>query len=179
MSLGECLHEVSRGVGVDWSQYRVIGATRAGAAPAKEKVGKSPERYKLVSGGTVFYNPMRILLGSIGMVDQDDEPGITSPDYVVFKTQAGVLHSRWFYYWLRSHYGEAFIKSLARGAVRERILFRRLTTAQIDIPSWDVQLEIADKLRELARLRGLSREQLAAIERMPAALLRRAFAGEL
>lgn len=58
--------------------------TRSGLAPARERPGKHAERYKPVTAGTVFYNPMRILIGSIAFVDDDDEPGITSPDYVVF-----------------------------------------------------------------------------------------------
>jgi type I restriction enzyme S subunit len=102
MPLNVCLQEITAGVGVSWKNHPVIGATRAGLAPAKEPVGKKPERYKLVDERTIFYNPMRILLGSIAMVDEGDEPGITSPDYVVFKTMPGILHWRWFYYWFRS-----------------------------------------------------------------------------
>ncbi len=60
-ALSEALVEVSAGVGSSWNSYRVIGVTRAGLALAKEKVGKRPERYKLVMPGTIFYNPMRIL----------------------------------------------------------------------------------------------------------------------
>ena len=105
MALDECLVEVKNGVGAEWQKYRLVGATRGGIAPAKEGVGKSPERYKLVDPVTVFYNPMRILLGSIAMVDEGDEPGITSPDYVVLKGKEGILDTRWFYYWFRSAYG--------------------------------------------------------------------------
>ena len=61
---------------------------------------------------------MRIIIGSIAFVDDDDEPGITSPDYVVLKGKEGLVDSRWFYYWLRSPFGERCIQSLARGAVR-------------------------------------------------------------
>src|ERR1035437_1445565 len=132
ISLGEALVEVSSGVGAAWSNYRVLGATRAGLALAKEPVGKSPERYKLVSPGTVFYNPMRIMIGSIAMVDDGDATGITSPDYVVLKGREGRVHSRWFYYWLRSPYGKRCIESLARGAVRERMLFNRLADGEIN-----------------------------------------------
>ena len=177
--MSACLNEVSRGVGGAWNKYRVVGATRAGAAPAKENVGKNPERYKLVHVGTIFYNPMRILIGSIGMIDEGDEPGITSPDYVVFKTLTGVLHPRWFYYWLRSRYGEGFIKALARGAVRERMLFRRLAVAEIAVPPWEIQVEVAKKLRMIAEARQSLMEQLGAINKLPAAILRRAFRGEL
>jgi type I restriction enzyme, S subunit len=177
--LNDCLTEVARGVGENWEDYRVIGATRSGMAPAKASVGKSPERYKLVDKGTIFYNPMRILIGSIGMVDEDDEPGITSPDYVVFKTQSGIVHPRWFYYWLRSSFGAAFIKTLARGAVRERILFQRLAKAEILLPSWDTQVKVAEKLSAIAQLKQSLEEQLTATNDLPEKLLHRAFNREI
>lgn len=84
-SLGDALEEVKAGIGRDWASYPVLGATREGLAPAKEPPGKQPERYKPAFPGTVFYNPMRILIGSIAFVDDDDEPGITSLDYVALK----------------------------------------------------------------------------------------------
>jgi type I restriction enzyme, S subunit len=94
--LSDCLVEIRTGVGADWSKYPVLGATRNGLAPAKEGVGKAPERYKPIDPVTVFYNPMRILLGSIAMVDEGDATGITSPDYVVVKGRPGILDTRWF-----------------------------------------------------------------------------------
>ncbi len=179
LPLSQGLIEVSRGVGSGWHNYRVIGATRAGLAPAKEQVGKSPERYKFVDVDTIFYNPMRILIGSIAMIDEGDEPGITSPDYVVLKTQQGILHPRWFYYWLRSPYGENFIRTLARGAVRERMLFRRLASADIQAPPWDVQAKIAEKLRSIPMLQRAIGDQLEAIDDLPYMMLQQAFNGEL
>jgi len=177
--LCDCLEEISTGVGYTWTQYRVMGATRDGIALAKEPVGKSPERYKLVEPGTIFYNPMRILIGSIAMIDEGEEAGITSPDYVVFRTVSRVLHPRWFYFWLRSNDGATFIRTLARGAVRERMLFRRLSQAAIGLPPWDVQVQVAEKLRAITAMRRVVQDQLATINALPAALLRRAFNGEL
>jgi type I restriction enzyme, S subunit len=77
--LGDVLIEVKTGIGKDWAKYPVMGATRDGLALAKEPPGKKPQRYKPVFPGTVFYNPMRILIGSIAFVDDDDPAGITSP----------------------------------------------------------------------------------------------------
>ncbi len=116
--LGDVLVEVKNGIGAKWADFPVLGATRAGLAPAREQPGKHAARYKPVNAGTVFYNPMRILIGSIAFFDDDDEPGITSPDYVVLKGKPGFVDSRWFYYWLRSPWGIKCIQSLARGAVR-------------------------------------------------------------
>ena len=173
--LADCLDEVAQGVGADWHKYRVLGATRDGVAPAKEPVGKSPARYKHVVPGTIFYNPMRIMIGSIAMLDDGDEPGITSPDYVVLRAREGILHPRWFYYWLRSRSGEELIATLARGAVRERMMFKRLATGEIELPAWEHQLRVAEQLTEVAKARTAVQAQLAAAQALPAASLRAVF----
>ena len=177
--LGDCLIEVKKGVGAEWAKYPVLGATRGGLAPAKEGVGKAPERYKLVDPVTVFYNPMRILLGSIAMVDEGDASGITSPDYVVVKGREGILDTRWFYYWFRSTSGANLITSLSRGAVRERMLFNRLAAGEIEIPDYAIQLRASERMAMVRPLIEGVTQELAAINAIPAALLRRAFTGEL
>jgi type I restriction enzyme, S subunit len=177
--LGDCLVEVRNGIGTDWSKYSVLGATREGLAPAKEPVGKAPERYKLVDPVTVFYNPMRILLGSIAMVDVGDAPGITSPDYVVVKGKKGVLDTRWFYYWFRSADGAHLIESLSRGAVRERILFNRLAAGKIDIPDYETQLRASSRMEKVKPLVETIAEELQTINDLPSALLCQAINGEI
>jgi len=173
--VGEVLDEVKRGIGAGWADYPVLGATRAGLALAKELVGKNPERYKPVRVGTVFYNPMRILIGSIAMVDEADAPGITSPDYVVLRGREGVVDSRWFYYWLRSPLGEQCIASLARGAVRERMLFNRLAEGAIELPPYPVQQAASRALAELRPMKAKIEAQLQEIELLPSRLLAQAF----
>jgi type I restriction enzyme S subunit len=158
-----------------WRDQPVLGATRAGLAPAKEPVGKQPGRYKPVTAGTIFYNPMRILLGSIAIVDEEDSPGITSPDYVVMRGRKGVLHAVWFYHWFRSPAGAEFIKSLSRGAVRERLLFNRLARGHVVVPPWERQLRTVDRIRAATKLRDALHGKLSEAEKLPAALLRGAF----
>lgn len=177
--LSECLREVTAGVGEEWGKFPVIGATRGGVAPAKEPVGKNPHRYKPVVPGTIFYNPMRILLGSIAMIDDGDESGITSPDYVVMKGVDRVLHPRWFYYWFRSKDGAGFIKSLSRGAVRERLLFKRLAPASMRIPDWQAQETFAKQLIDIRKFKKAMFDKLADIEKLPTAILREAFTGAI
>jgi type I restriction enzyme S subunit len=148
-------------------------------ALAKEPVGKNPERYKLVDPVTVFYNPMRILLGSIAVVDYSDQAGITSPDYVVIKGKEGILDTRWFYYWFRSSKGAHLIDSLSRGAVRERILFNRLSVGNIEIPDYETQLHASRHMAYLNPIVEKISNELNIINALPAALLRQAFNGEL
>ena len=173
--LEHALCEVKDGIGIEWTKFPVLGATRAGLAPARERPGKHAERYKQVTAGTVFYNPMRILIGSIAFVDDDDEPGITSPDYVVLKGKPGVVDSRWFYYWLRSPLGERCIQSLARGAVRERMLFNRLAEGEIELPAYDTQVKASRALAQIKPMRAAIKKQIAELELLPQKLLARAF----
>jgi type I restriction enzyme S subunit len=153
----------------------VLGATRNGLAPAKEPPGKLASKYKPATRGTVFYNPMRILIGSIAYVDDDDTPGITSPDYVVLRGKPGLVDSRWFYYWLRSSQGVRFILSLARGAVRERMLFNRLAEGEVALPSFADQQHASAALRELKPLKQAIDARLSEIKLLPQKLLSQAF----
>jgi len=173
--LGEALEEVKRGIGSDWASHPVLGATREGLAPAKEQPGKQAPKYKPATPGTVFYNPMRILIGSIAMVDEDDAPGITSPDYVVLRGKPGVVDSRWFYHWLRSPLGAHCIQNLTRGAVRERMLFNRLAEGEIALPSLAEQQRASAALRELRPLKRALESRLSEINRLPQKILSAAF----
>jgi type I restriction enzyme S subunit len=175
--LGEVLDEVKQGIGASWADYPVMGATRDGLAPAKEPPGKKPERYKPVFPGTVFYNPMRILIGSIALVDNDDTPGLTSPDYVALQGKKGVVDSRWFYYWLRSPLGEQCILSLARGAVRERMLFNRLAEGEIELPDFTVQEKASAALAALKPMRRAIESKINDINLLPQKILAQAFEG--
>jgi type I restriction enzyme S subunit len=174
--LGDVLNEVKKGVGKGWADYPVLGATRDGLAPARELPGKHPQKYKPVTHGTVFYNPMRILIGSIAFVDDNDPTGITSPDYVVLQGKPGVVDSRWFYYWLRSPLGERCILSLARGAVRERMLFNRLADGEIELPDYATQQRASQALAELKPMRRAMEQTLSEINLMPERILSQAFA---
>lgn len=174
-NLGDVLEEVKRGIGPTWADYPVLGATRDGLAPARESPGKHAPKYKPVFPGTVFYNPMRILIGSIALVDNDDAPGITSPDYVALQGRKGVVDSRWFYYWLRSPLGEQCILSLARGAVRERMLFNRLADGEIELPDFTIQQKASAALAALKPMRQAIECKINDINHLPQKILAQAF----
>jgi len=174
-NLGDVLDEVKNGIGGNWNNYPVYGATRKGIALAKEPPGKTPQRYKPVVSGTVFYNPMRILIGSIAFAEDDTEAGITSPDYVVLKGKEGLVDSRWFYYWLRSPLGQQCINSLARGAVRERMLFNRLAEGTIELPDFQAQKRASAALSSLKPIQLKLEKQLLEIGKLPNRVLTQAF----
>jgi type I restriction enzyme S subunit len=114
---------------------------------------------------------MRILIGSIAYVDAGSAPGITSPDYVVFRGRDGKIDTRWFYYWLRSPLGHQTIVSLARGAVRERMLFARLAEAVVELPDYSTQtrfsLVLAEVQREIIAMKAAIASQLYDLQQLP------------
>ena len=175
LRLGDCLQEVNKGVGPTWQQYRLVGATRGGLASAKEGVGKTPERYKLVEPGTIFYNPMRILLGSIALLTR-----VKNLELLVLTTSCsghdqGSSDPRWLYYWLRSEDGATFIRGLARGAVRERMLFQRLATSEIEAPSYESQLRFSRAIELLEQARVAAETRVATAKILAGAYLRAVF----
>jgi type I restriction enzyme S subunit len=86
-----------------------------------------------------------------------------------------VVDSRWFYYWLRSPDGEHCIASLARGAVRERMLFNRLAEGEIALPPYPVQQAASRALAEVRPMKQRIQAQLRDIELLPARLLAQVF----
>lgn len=174
-ALGDVLDEVKIGIGYNWREYPVYGATRKGIALAKEPPGKHAPKYKPIIPGTIFYNPMRILIGSIAYAEDDVAKGITSPDYVVVKGKEGLVNSRWFYYWLRSPLGQQCINALARGAVRERMLFNRLAEGNIDLPSFEEQEKASYVLRNLSLSTAHLKAQYKDLLSLPNKLITQAF----
>jgi type I restriction enzyme S subunit len=109
------------------------------------------------------------------MVDDDDAPGITSPDYVVLRGRERKVDSRWFYHWLRAPEGERCIASLARGAVRERMLFNRLAEGEVELPPYSVQRRASEALGAVRAMRAAAQGQVSEIKGLPARLLAQAF----
>jgi type I restriction enzyme S subunit len=116
---------------------------------------KNPSRYVVLRIGYFAYNPMRINVGSIGLVRSEAQAGKISPDYVVFTTRRTLLPEYLFAY-LKSDVGRQIIRAATAGAVRERLYFRDLARLSIPLPPVLEQRRIVrllDAAEELRRLR--------------------------
>jgi type I restriction enzyme S subunit len=85
------------------------------------------------------------------------------------------VDSRWFYYWLRSPWGEKCIQSLARGAVRERMLFSRLAEGEIELPDYGTQVNASRALAQIKPMQAAVQKQQEELELLPQKLLARVF----
>ncbi len=169
--LGQLLDEIKVGVGPDWRLYKLLGASKYGLTPAKEPIGKQPGRYKYVGKGAIFYNPMRILIGSIALVDNEEHQGIVSPDYVALRPNSKRLLPRFFYSWLRSRDGANAILDSAKGAVRERMMFESLAKIEIPLPDIDQQRRFEHIYGVIQDERARNDNQLDDLTRAPKAAI--------
>ncbi len=71
--------------------------------------------------------------------------------------------------------GERCILSLARGAVRERMLFNRLADGEIELPDFTVQQKASSALTSLKPMRRAIESKINDINLLPQKILAQAF----
>jgi len=118
----------------------------------KRVYSKSISKYLCVEQWDFAYNPSRINIGSIGMLE-DAILGAVSPVYVVFRPQNNY---RWFVkFSLRQKRVTEWVNTLASGSVRQSLRFKDFATIPCVIPEvktirtftvlWDA---LANKIRK-------------------------------
>jgi len=113
---------------------------------------------------TPAYNPQRVNVGSVGLVEETDEQSIISPYYVTFACKPE-LDRRFAYYLAKSPYFRRLIDETAVGAVRHELFFSLFVNIEAPIPRLERQLQVVQVVDEqLAAYRGVRvlQEQAAA-----------------
>jgi len=109
--------------------------------------------YKKVGYQDLAYNPSRINVGSVALLD-DDQGGAVSPMYVIVRCRKGLL-PRYLLRYLKSAAGVGQIRQRCEGAVRFQLKFRDLKEIRVPLPSPTVQERIVRLLDEADALRKL------------------------
>jgi type I restriction enzyme, S subunit len=103
------------------------------------------EEYKIIEKGCFAYNPYRINVGSIGLMN-DDIKGLISPAYTVFKTKPNSIIPELLLKFLKSAEGLRQIKSHARGTVRQALRFEDLCKIELSLPDYEEQQLLYEQL---------------------------------
>jgi type I restriction enzyme S subunit len=99
VTLGEVTSEGLERFGKATAEIPVYGIDRTvGLTAAPKYVSEDLSRYKRLFPGMFAYNPMRLNIGSIGHCSRETEPGLVSPDYVVFRCDPARLSSDFLKY---------------------------------------------------------------------------------
>lgn len=154
--IGKYTADSDERIGSDYSdELTLVGVSaEEGLTSPKTAIGKSPGRYKVLRTGYLAYNPMRINIGSIGVVRDSSQEGITSPDYVVFYCSPDLL-PEYVYHYLRSEAGRHEINLKTKGSVRFRLYYEQLAQISIPVPA-DVAIQ-QRFVNACNRLEGLRR----------------------
>jgi type I restriction enzyme S subunit len=142
----------------------------------KRVYSKETDKYLVVEQWDYAYNPSRINIGSVGMLEEDILGGV-SPVYVVVRPHPAY---RWFLWFsIQRAYTKTWINMLASGSVRQSLSYADFASIPCVVPSEEVVEEFNQKwstLREVLLLRDAESRTLAALRD---ALLPKLISGEL
>lgn len=110
----------------------------------KSVASDNTANYKIVKKGNFAYNPSRINVGSIALLE-NYEAGILSPMYVVFECLKN-LDNRFLNFWFQSHSFVGNLYKYLAGSVRESLNFKDMKTISIKLPNLNEQQKIAEVL---------------------------------
>jgi type I restriction enzyme S subunit len=133
--------------------------------------------YKLVSPGDFAYNPYRVNVGSLGLLN-DGEGGLVSPAYVVFCIRESErLDAAFLFLLLKSgrYISEIMRLSMSRGSVRRSLAFRDLCEPQVPLPTIDEQRRIARALSTIQRAIEAQDKVIAAARELKRSLMKHLF----
>lgn len=118
--------------------------------------------YKVVRRGEFAYNPSRVNVGSLAMLNEYDE-GILSPMYIVFKANENIDKSYLLQclqsWWFRGH-----IPAYTQGSVRDSLSFDGLCSMKFYIPSLEEQKTISNILEQADKEIELQKQKLASLQ---------------
>ncbi|MFI8379036.1 restriction endonuclease subunit S [Leeuwenhoekiella sp. NPDC079379] len=178
LTIGKFLEEGTERIGENWNKCRLIGVSaKEGITDLRVGQKKSFEKYKVVRKGDFIYNTMRVNIGSIAIYNED-APAITSPDYVVFRTNKK-LSSDLLLGFLKSDQGLLEIGANTKGSVRARLYFKSLS---------NIRMPYGEEVQQLAQnflgtynstLMDLNKLFDSKIPELRQSILNKAFKGEL
>jgi type I restriction enzyme M protein len=112
---------------------------------------------KIVYHNDFVYNPMRINIGSIGLVPCEYDGFLTSPDYFVFRTDS--INREFLLTLLRSPFYRMYIDVVATGSIRDRLYLddlRRIRIPEVGVAEQAVVSQMVRRTQE--ELTGLLRQ---------------------
>ena len=142
----------------------------------RELASSDVSNYKIVSKGQFAYNPSRVNVGSIDLL-QDSEIGILSPMYIVFETKEDYLLSKFLYYHLKSNSFLVRIPTYVQGSVRDTLSFKALSEMEFFIPNIEKQKKVTKILDTAHQELKLYEQKLQLLQAQKKTLMQKLLTG--
>ena len=143
----------------------------------KSVASDNTTNYKVVRKGNFAYNPSRINIGSIALLESY-EIGILSPMYVVFECLKN-LDNRFLNFWFQSHNFIGNLYKYLAGSVRESLNFKDMKTISIKLPNLNEQQKIAEVLTACDDEINLLNLKLENLKKQKQGLMQKLLKGEI
>ncbi len=134
---------------------------------------ENKSNYKIIKKGYFAYNPARINVGSIALLN-NYEIGIVSPMYVCFKAVNG-LNPDYLYYFLQSRRFFYELNRRLEGSVRQCLTFENMKDIEIPLISDSEQVNIAHTLSDLTKVVCREEKLLELLKKQKTYLLSKMF----
>ena len=125
--------------------------------------------YKVVRRGEFAYNPSRVNVGSLAMLNEYDE-GILSPMYIVFKANENI-DKNYLLQCLQSYWFRGHIPAYTQGSVRDSLSFDGLCSMKFYIPTLQEQKAISSILERADKEIEIQKQKLAAMQEQKKGLM--------
>ncbi len=178
VTLGDVTTESRKRAGDDsgYQARSVYGVDRSvGLTSVAKYAASSLERYKILEHGMFAYNPMRLNIGSIGYCSKDTQPGLVSPDYVVFECNSESLDPDFLSFYINSPDWKEWTANAGVGSVRMRIYYKELARLPLWLPPLPEQRSIVEILGTLDDKIELNRRMNRTLESMAQAVFHQWF----
>ena len=142
----------------------------------REVASDNTANYKLVRKGQFAYNPSRVNVGSLDLL-QTYDLGVLSPMYIVFETKP-TMDSKFLYYQLKSSWFVGHIPMYVQGSVRDSLSFDGLENMRFWIPSLPEQKAIAEVLTTADKEIATHRKKLDALRLQKRSLMQQLLTGK-
>ena len=142
----------------------------------REVASDNTANYKLVRKGQFAYNPSRVNVGSLDLL-QTYDLGVLSPMYIVFETKP-TMDSKFLYYQLKSSWFVGHIPMYVQGSVRDSLSFDGLENMRFWIPSLPEQKAIAEVLTTADDEIATHRKKLEALRLQKRGLMQQLLTGK-
>ena len=107
--------------------------------------------YKVIRKGDIAYNPSRINVGSVDVL-QNNDIGVMSPMYVIVRCKENILNNEFLKQWLLSNTFYSLMEKNLQGGVRKSLPYNIFKNIEIVTPPLKEQQKIADLLSSVDEL---------------------------
>ena len=133
--------------------------------------------YKVIRKGDIAYNPSRINVGSVDVL-QNNDIGVMSPMYVIVRCKENILNNEFLKQWLLSNTFYSLMEKNLQGGVRKSLPYNIFKNIEIVTPPLKEQQKIADFLSSVDKLIDNEKIKLENLKEYKKGLLQNLFPKE-